>query len=50
MNYKRDFDMLIVRKRDALPPPQHHYEIKTHTIVQLVYVLIYNLIIKIVIL
>lgn len=34
LNYKRDFDMLIVRKRDALPPPQHHYEIKTHTIVQ----------------
>lgn len=44
--------MLIVRKRDALPPPQHHYEIKTHTIVQLVhqYILIYNLIIKIIIL
>ncbi|KAK9298155.1 hypothetical protein QLX08_008390 [Tetragonisca angustula] len=34
LNYKRDLDMLIVRKRDALPPPQHHYEIKTHTIVQ----------------
>ncbi|KAK1128344.1 hypothetical protein K0M31_002808 [Melipona bicolor] len=34
LNYKRDLDMLIVRKRDALPPPQHHYEIRTHTIVQ----------------
>ncbi|XP_043513359.1 coiled-coil and C2 domain-containing protein 1-like isoform X5 [Frieseomelitta varia] len=34
LNYKRDLDMLIVRKRDALSPPQHHYEIRTHTIVQ----------------
>ncbi|XP_071866478.1 lethal (2) giant discs 1 isoform X1 [Bombus fervidus] len=34
LNYKRDLDMLTVRKRDALPSPQHHYEIKTHTIVQ----------------
>ncbi|OAD54205.1 Coiled-coil and C2 domain-containing protein 1-like [Eufriesea mexicana] len=34
LNYKRDLDMLTVRKRDALPPPQHHYEVKTHTIVQ----------------
>nr|XP_031838756.1 coiled-coil and C2 domain-containing protein 1-like isoform X2 [Nomia melanderi] len=34
MGYRRDLDMLRVRKRDALPPPQHHYEIKTYTIVQ----------------
>ncbi|XP_076767231.1 lethal (2) giant discs 1 isoform X2 [Xylocopa sonorina] len=34
LNFKRDLDMLRVRKRDALPPPQHHYEIKTYTIVQ----------------
>ncbi|XP_017876982.1 coiled-coil and C2 domain-containing protein 1-like isoform X2 [Ceratina calcarata] len=34
LNYKRDLDMLRVRKRDALPPPQHHYETKTHTMVQ----------------
>ncbi|XP_076249320.1 lethal (2) giant discs 1 isoform X2 [Calliopsis andreniformis] len=34
LGYKRDFDMLRVRKRDALPPPQHHYETKTYAIVQ----------------
>ncbi|KOC69709.1 Coiled-coil and C2 domain-containing protein 1-like [Habropoda laboriosa] len=34
LNYKRDLDMLRVRKRDALPPPQHHYENKTYSIVQ----------------
>ncbi|XP_076181781.1 lethal (2) giant discs 1 isoform X2 [Ptiloglossa arizonensis] len=32
--YKRDLDMLRVRKRDALPPPQHHYETKTYAIVK----------------
>ncbi|XP_015607516.1 coiled-coil and C2 domain-containing protein 1-like isoform X2 [Cephus cinctus] len=34
LGYTRDLDMLRVRKRDALPPPQHHYEIKTYAIVQ----------------
>ncbi|CAK9825338.1 Coiled-coil and C2 domain-containing protein 1-like [Anthophora retusa] len=34
LNYKRDLDMLRVRKRDGLPPPQHHYEKKTYSIVQ----------------
>ncbi|XP_076646996.1 lethal (2) giant discs 1 isoform X2 [Halictus rubicundus] len=34
LDYKRDLDMLRVRKRDALPPPQHHYETKTYAIVQ----------------
>ncbi|XP_015438520.1 PREDICTED: coiled-coil and C2 domain-containing protein 1-like [Dufourea novaeangliae] len=34
LGYKRDLDMLRVRKRDALPPPQHHYETKTYAIVQ----------------
>ncbi|CAL1682529.1 unnamed protein product [Lasius platythorax] len=34
LGYTRDLDMLRVRKRDLLPPPQHHYEIKTYQIVQ----------------
>ncbi|XP_076301835.1 lethal (2) giant discs 1 isoform X3 [Lasioglossum baleicum] len=34
LDYKRDLDMLRVRKRDKLPPPQHHYETKTYAIVQ----------------
>ncbi|KYN06003.1 Coiled-coil and C2 domain-containing protein 1-like protein [Cyphomyrmex costatus] len=34
LNYTRDLDMLRVRKRDSLPPPQHHYETKTYQIVQ----------------
>ncbi|XP_025995654.1 coiled-coil and C2 domain-containing protein 1-like isoform X2 [Solenopsis invicta] len=34
LSYTRDLDMLRVRKRDSLPPPQHHYESKTHQIVQ----------------
>ncbi|XP_054004051.1 coiled-coil and C2 domain-containing protein 1-like isoform X2 [Hylaeus anthracinus] len=34
LGYKRDLDMLRVRKRDALPPPQHHYETKTYAVVQ----------------
>ncbi|XP_043263034.1 coiled-coil and C2 domain-containing protein 1-like isoform X2 [Colletes gigas] len=34
LGYKRDLDMLRVRKRDLLPPPQHHYETKTYAIVQ----------------
>ncbi|XP_011861691.1 PREDICTED: coiled-coil and C2 domain-containing protein 1-like isoform X2 [Vollenhovia emeryi] len=34
LSYTRDLDMLRVRKRDALPPPQHHYETKTYQIVQ----------------
>ncbi|XP_076665307.1 lethal (2) giant discs 1 isoform X3 [Andrena cerasifolii] len=34
LGYKRDLDMLRVRKRDDLPPPQHHYETKTYAIVQ----------------
>ncbi|XP_078052129.1 lethal (2) giant discs 1 isoform X2 [Augochlora pura] len=34
LDFKRDLDMLRVRKRAELPPPQHHYEIKTYAIVQ----------------
>ncbi|XP_076377000.1 lethal (2) giant discs 1 isoform X2 [Megalopta genalis] len=34
LDYKRDLDMLRVRKRDGLPSPQHHYETKTYAIVQ----------------
>lgn len=34
LGYKHDLDMLRVRKRNALPPPQHHYEVKTYAIVQ----------------
>ncbi|XP_012528243.1 coiled-coil and C2 domain-containing protein 1-like isoform X2 [Monomorium pharaonis] len=34
LSYTRDLDMLRVRKRDSLPPPQHHYEMKTYQIVQ----------------
>ncbi|XP_026824708.1 coiled-coil and C2 domain-containing protein 1-like isoform X2 [Ooceraea biroi] len=34
LGYTRDLDMLRVRKRDSLPPPQHHYQIKTYQIVQ----------------
>ncbi|XP_012233142.2 coiled-coil and C2 domain-containing protein 1-like isoform X1 [Linepithema humile] len=34
LGYTRDLDMLRVRKRDLLPPPQHHYETKTYQIVQ----------------
>lgn len=34
LGYTRDLDMLRVRKRDVLPPPQHHYEVKTYQIVQ----------------
>ncbi|KAG7203396.1 hypothetical protein KM043_013465 [Ampulex compressa] len=34
LGYTRDLDMLRVRKRDSLPPPQHHYETKTYAIVQ----------------
>ncbi|XP_012137111.2 lethal (2) giant discs 1 isoform X1 [Megachile rotundata] len=34
LSYKKDLDMLRVRKRDALPPPLHHYETKTYAIVQ----------------
>lgn len=34
LGYTRDLDMLRVRKRDALPPPLHHYETKTYAIVQ----------------
>ncbi|XP_029163018.1 LOW QUALITY PROTEIN: coiled-coil and C2 domain-containing protein 1-like [Nylanderia fulva] len=34
LGYTRDLDMLRVRKRDLLPPPQHHYEVKTYQIVQ----------------
>ncbi|XP_018051284.1 PREDICTED: coiled-coil and C2 domain-containing protein 1-like isoform X1 [Atta colombica] len=34
LSYTRDLDMLRVRKRDSLPPPQHHYETKTYQIVQ----------------
>ncbi|XP_050450020.1 coiled-coil and C2 domain-containing protein 1-like isoform X2 [Cataglyphis hispanica] len=34
LGYTRDLDMLRVRKRDLLPPPQHHYEMKTYQIVQ----------------
>lgn len=36
LGYTRDLDMLRVRRRDALPPPLHHYETKTYAIVQLV--------------
>lgn len=46
LSYTRDLDMLRVRKRNSLPPPQHHYETKTYQIVQLVYNL-YNLDIEI---
>lgn len=34
LGYTRDLDMLRVRKRDGLAPPQHHYETKTYAIVQ----------------
>lgn len=34
LGYSRDVDMLRVRRRDGLPPPQHHYESKTYAIVQ----------------
>ncbi|XP_032665522.1 coiled-coil and C2 domain-containing protein 1-like isoform X2 [Odontomachus brunneus] len=34
LSYTRDLDMLRVRKRNSLPPPQHHYETKTYQIVQ----------------
>ncbi|XP_043277159.1 coiled-coil and C2 domain-containing protein 1-like isoform X2 [Venturia canescens] len=34
LGYRHDLDMLRVRKRDGLPPPQHHYEEKTYAIVQ----------------
>ncbi|XP_012273795.1 coiled-coil and C2 domain-containing protein 1-like isoform X2 [Orussus abietinus] len=34
LGYTRDLDMLRVRKRDGLPSPQHHYEVKTYAIVQ----------------
>ncbi|KAL0113040.1 hypothetical protein PUN28_012340 [Cardiocondyla obscurior] len=34
LSYTRDLDMLRVRKRDSLPPPQHHYETRTYQIVQ----------------
>lgn len=34
LGYSRDLDMLRVRRRDGLPPPQHHYEVKTYAIVQ----------------
>ncbi|KAK2581872.1 hypothetical protein KPH14_002334 [Odynerus spinipes] len=34
LGYTRDLDMLRVRRRDALPPPLHHYEKKTYAIVQ----------------
>ncbi|XP_066581039.1 coiled-coil and C2 domain-containing protein 1-like isoform X2 [Prorops nasuta] len=34
LSYTRDLDMLKIRKRDSLPPPQHHYETKTYAIVQ----------------
>ena len=34
LGYSHDLDMLRVRKRDGLPPPQHHYEVKTYAIVQ----------------
>lgn len=36
LDYSKDLDMLRVRKRDCLRPPQHHYEVKTHAIVQYV--------------
>lgn len=41
LGYTRDLDMLRVRKRDLLPPPQHHYEMKTYQIVQLVYIFVF---------
>ncbi|XP_063982910.1 coiled-coil and C2 domain-containing protein 1-like isoform X3 [Diachasmimorpha longicaudata] len=34
LGYSKDLDMLRVRRRDGLPPPQHHYEVKTYAIVQ----------------
>ncbi|XP_014209906.1 coiled-coil and C2 domain-containing protein 1-like isoform X2 [Copidosoma floridanum] len=34
LNYTKDLDMLRVRKRANLSPPQHHYEVKTYSIVQ----------------
>ncbi|XP_044575393.1 coiled-coil and C2 domain-containing protein 1-like isoform X2 [Cotesia glomerata] len=34
LGFSRDLDMLRVRRRDGLPPPQHHYEVKTYAIVQ----------------
>ncbi|XP_058801277.1 coiled-coil and C2 domain-containing protein 1-like [Phymastichus coffea] len=34
LEYTKDLDMVRVKKRDGLPPPQHHYEIKTYSIVQ----------------
>ncbi|XP_019696185.1 coiled-coil and C2 domain-containing protein 1-like isoform X2 [Harpegnathos saltator] len=34
LSYTRDLDMLRVRKRNSLPPPQHHYQTKTYQIVQ----------------
>ncbi|KAJ8669868.1 hypothetical protein QAD02_001127 [Eretmocerus hayati] len=34
LDYMKDLDMVRVRKRDNRPPPQHHYEIKTYSIVQ----------------
>ncbi|XP_034936610.1 coiled-coil and C2 domain-containing protein 1-like isoform X2 [Chelonus insularis] len=34
LGYSRDLDMLRVRKWDGLPPPQHHYEQRTHAIVK----------------
>ncbi|XP_012265294.2 coiled-coil and C2 domain-containing protein 1-like isoform X2 [Athalia rosae] len=34
LGYTRDLDMLRVKRRDALPPPVHHYETKTYAIVQ----------------
>ncbi|KAK0181435.1 hypothetical protein PV327_003723 [Microctonus hyperodae] len=34
LDYERDLNMLRVRKRDGLVPPQHHYEEKTYAIVK----------------
>ncbi|KAL7292135.1 hypothetical protein TKK_0014210 [Trichogramma kaykai] len=34
LDYTKDLDMLRVRKRDNRSPPQHHYEMRTYSIVQ----------------
>lgn len=34
LDYTKDLDMLRVQKRNSLPPPKHHYEIKTYPIVK----------------
>ena len=46
IDFAKDLDMLRVKKRDNLPPPQHHYEIRTYAIVQSVSAMITFMLIK----